>query len=294
VEISLSGRAASTDAALFVLALAASPGFADAETIGAALNALPQVARTSAQLCTFAAFAENFRGWGRGLRSAIAAWYLNQPGSELAYRMLETMEHNGWSHRDLLRLSHPKAATAVHNALFQWAVEGELGHLATPEILASDLRQVRGYELAKKSASEDEVVSLIEENRLSSSMIPAQWLESRLVWEALLPSLSYQDLVSQVGRLTEVGLLEPQSPVTALVVARLIDRKRIRNSRIHPAALLEVLDAYRLAPGAVSSIANALEEAFYLAFGISSRLAIACTWRWMRPAENRPHLPCPT
>ena len=87
---SLSGRAPKSDPALFVLALAASPNFANAETMAAALDALPQVARTGAQLCTFAAFAENLRGWGRGLRSAIAEWYLNQPASELAYRMLQS------------------------------------------------------------------------------------------------------------------------------------------------------------------------------------------------------------
>lgn len=266
VEVSLAAKIVKSEPCLFVLALAASPDFASAETVSAALSAVPQIARTGAQLCAFAAFAENLRGWGRGLRSAIAQWYLSQSASELAYRMLESMEHNGWSHRDLLRLSHPKAATAVHNALFQWAVDGELGHLATPEILASDLRQVRGYELAKKSASEDEVAQLIEENRLTFPMIPAQWLDSALVWEALLPSLSFEDLVSQLGRLTEVGLLESQSPVTALVVARLIDRKRIRNSRIHPAALVAALDAYRLEPAAVPNVVDALEDAFYLAF----------------------------
>jgi len=264
VEISLSGRVPTNHPALFVLALAASPNFANAETIAAALNALPQVARAGAQLFTFAAFAENLRGWGRGLRSTIAEWYLNQPASELAYRMLQSMEHNGWSHRDLLRLSHPKAATPVHNALFQWAVDGELGHLATPEILSSDLRQVRAYELAKRSASEDELVQLIEENRLTAQMIPSQWLESALVWEALLPSLPYDALVRQLGKLTEVGLLRPQSPATALVVARLIDRKRIANSRIHPVALLDALDAYRREPVAVASVIDALEEAFYM------------------------------
>jgi 60 kDa SS-A/Ro ribonucleoprotein len=264
VEISLSGRVPTNHPALFVLALAASPNFANAETMAAALNALPQVARTSAQLCTFAAFAENLRGWGRGLRSAVAEWYLNQPASELAYRMLQSMEHNGWSHRDLLRLSHPKAATLAHHALFQWAVDGELGHLATPEILSSDLRQVRAYELAKRSASEDELVQLIEENRLTQQMIPSQWLESALVWEALLPSLPYDALVRLLGKLTEVGLLLPQSPATALVVARLIDRKRIANSRIHPVALLDALDAYRREPAAVASVVDALEEAFYM------------------------------
>ena len=100
VEISTAGRAPKNAPALFELALAASPNFADAETVRAALSALPQVARTGSDLCIFAAFVENLRGWGRALRSAVADWYLSKPASELAYQMLTHPHGNGWSHRD--------------------------------------------------------------------------------------------------------------------------------------------------------------------------------------------------
>ncbi len=265
VEISTAGRAPRNNPVLFVLALAASPNFADALTIRAALDALPEVARTGADLCGFASFVENLRGWGRGLRSAVAEWYLRKPAAELACQMLTHQQRNGWSHRDLLRLSHPKAATSAHNALFQWAVEGELGHLATREILSGVLRQVHAFELAKKSASEDEIVNLIEENRLTDEMIPSEWKNSARVWEALLPSMPYAEMLRHLGKLTAVGLLQPHSPATALVVARLIDRKRIANSRIHPIALVDAQLAYRQQPAAVASIIDALDEAFHLA-----------------------------
>jgi 60 kDa SS-A/Ro ribonucleoprotein len=265
VEISARGGAPRNNPALFTLALAASPNFADAETMQAALRALPEVARTGTDLCNFAGFVENLRGWGRGLRSAVADWYLRKPAAELAQQMLTHQHRNGWSHRDLLRLSHPKAATASHNALFQWAVDGELGHLASREILSGDLRQVHAFELAKKSASEDEIVNLIEENRLTHEMIPSEWKNSARVWEALLPSMPYAELLGQLGTLTAVGLLQPQSPATALVVARLIDRKRIANSRIHPIALADAQLAYRQKPAAVESVIDALKEAFHLA-----------------------------
>jgi 60 kDa SS-A/Ro ribonucleoprotein len=49
------------------------------------------------------------------------------------------------------------------------------------------------------------------------------------------------------------------------VVARLIDRKRIANSRIHPIALLEALLIYQGELAPVAGIIGALEEAFYLA-----------------------------
>ena len=266
VEISTAGRAPKNAPALFELALAASPNFADAETVRAALSALPQVARTGSDLCIFAAFVENLRGWGRALRSAVADWYLSKPASELAYQMLAHPHSHGWSHRDLLRLAHPKAATPAHNALFQWAVDGELGHLASPEILSGDLRQIRAFEQAKKSSNENEIILLIEENRLNHELVPSEWKTSARVWEALLPSMPFVDLVRHLGKLTEVGLIQPQSPATALVVARLIDRKRIANSRIHPIALLDVQQAYKQLPRAVTSVIDALDEAFHLAF----------------------------
>jgi 60 kDa SS-A/Ro ribonucleoprotein len=266
VEISTGQCAPKSDPALFVMALAASPNFAGSKTVSAAFNALPEIARTGKHLCIFAAFVENLRGWGRGLRTAVADWYLSKPASELAFQMLSYERRNGWSHRDLLRLSHPKAATPAHNALFQWAVEGELGHLATPEILSGDLRQIRAFELAKKSASEEEMVQLVEENRLTHEMIPSEWKSSARIWEALLPSMPYLELLRHLGKLTAVGLVQPQSPATALVVARLIDRKRIANSRVHPVALLDVLLAYKQEPAPVASVIEALDEAFYLAF----------------------------
>jgi 60 kDa SS-A/Ro ribonucleoprotein len=274
VAISTAARAPKNDPALFVLALAASPKFADAGTNTAALEALPLVARTGTHLCTFAAFIENLRGWGRGLRSAVADWYLSKPAAELAYQILKYQHRAGWSHRDLLRLSHPKAAHAAHNALFQWTVEGETSHLATPEILTGDLRQVYAYELAKKAAGEGEIVRLVEDYRLTHEMIPSQWKNSASVWEALLESMPYTALVRNLGKLTAVGLLSPQSPATALAVARLIDRKRIANSRVHPIAVLAALLTYRQGHGEkgdlrwvpVVSIIDALDQAFYLAF----------------------------
>ncbi len=274
MEISTSSRAPKNEPALFVLALAVSPNFADSKTISAALHALPEVARTGRHLCNFAALVENLRGWGRGLRSAVADWYLNKPASELAYQMLKYQQRDGWSHRDLLRLSHPKAPTPAHNALFQWAVDGELGHLATPEILSGSLGQIRAFELARKAAGEDEVVQLIEDYRLTHEMIPSQWKNSARVWEALLQSMPYMALVRNLGKLTAVGLVQPQSPATALVVARLIDRKRVANSGVHPIALLAALLTYKQGRGQkgdldwepVSSVIDALDEAFYLAF----------------------------
>jgi 60 kDa SS-A/Ro ribonucleoprotein len=269
VDISASGRTPKNDPALFVLAMAASPAFADTRTNAAALSALALVARTAAQLCAIAALVEGFRGWGRGLRSAVADWYLNRPVKELAHQMLKYRNRSGWSHRDLLRMAHPKAVTPEQNALFRWAIDSEIGDLAP-----DDLQQVYGFELARRATAESEIVRLIEDYRLTHEMIPARWKNSRGVWNTLLADMPYHAMVRHLGKLSAAGAIATGAETTGVVVARLIDRRRIERARIHPLALLGALLVYRQGRGErgslrwnpVPAIADALEEAFYLAF----------------------------
>ena len=266
-EVSESGRALSHDAALFALALASSPEFADAETNAAALHALPKVARTGAHLCKYASYVGSVRGWGRGLRSAVADWYTSKQVQELATQILKHRHRKGWSHRDLLRLSHPKPPTPDHNALFQWAVEGELGHLAAPNIASGKLRQIYAFEQLKRTTDEIEMVRLVEDYRLTHDIIPPSCRKSAAVWEALLGSMPYMAMVRNLGHMTAAGLIAPQSAATALVVMRLVDRGRIRRANVHPASLLSALAKYRSGPWQASSVvASALEDALHLAF----------------------------
>lgn len=269
VEISSAGRAPKNDPALFVLAMAAGPTFADAKTNALALAALPLVARTGTHLCTFAAFSRKLRGWGRGLRSAIADWYVSRPVAEVATQALKYRNRAGWSHRDLLRLAHPRSANPAQNALFRWVVDGEL-----PVTVPGELRQIRAFEMAGKAGSEREVIRLIEDYRLTHEMIPSRWKNSAAVWEALLQEMPYNAIVRHLAKMTAVRLLAPMSAAAALVVARLIDRRRVERSKIHPIALLAALLAYKQGRGVrgglswapVASIIDALDEAFYLAF----------------------------
>jgi 60 kDa SS-A/Ro ribonucleoprotein len=265
VAVSVAGVVPKHTPAIFVLALAASPNFADAATNRGALAALPLVARTGKQLCEFAAFAQNLRGWGRGLRSAIGKWYVEKPVRDLACEMLSEEQHGEWSHRDLLRLAHPKASTAEQNALFQWAVEREIGHLAPADLPMGNLRQLYAVEQARKAHEEHEVAHLIEEFALTPEMIPGEWKSSTVVWEALLHDMPYATLLENLGTMTEVGVLAPMAPATALAITRLTDGRRVRQSGVHPIAVLSARLAYQAGGEPVRNIVDALDEAFYLA-----------------------------
>jgi len=106
VQVSEAGRAPKNDTALLALAAVASSG-TSAKGRAYALAHLDRVARTGAHLFKFAEYVQQFRGWGRGLRHAVAGWYNDKSVDALAYQLLKYRQRDGWTHRDLLRLSHP-------------------------------------------------------------------------------------------------------------------------------------------------------------------------------------------
>src|SRR3989344_1861946 len=265
VEISESGRAPKNDPALFALAVAA--GLGDDTTKRAALNALPRVARTGTHLFTFIKNVQGFRGWGRGLRRSIGRWY-EQDIDRLTYQLTKYRQRDGWTHRDALRLAHTTPPTAAHQALFHWATQGKVQD-ELPALVQTFIEVSRATKV-------DEVVTLIGANRaLSWEMIPPQFLGDAKVWEALLPNLPMTALLRNLGRLTANCLIVPLSDAVRLSAGRLGNAESLRKSRVHPIAVLGALSTYKEGHGGrgrlswepVAQVTDALDEAFYLAFG---------------------------
>jgi 60 kDa SS-A/Ro ribonucleoprotein len=287
VTVSREGRAPKNDPALFALALAA--GVGDEETRKAALQALPQVARTGTHLFQFAAFVEGFRGWGRSLRRAVGRWYAAQPVDELAYQAVKYRHREGVTHRDLLRLAHPAQSVSAgnptlavsdeHRRLFEWIARG-----GDVEGLP---RLVEGFVRAQNAETPKQAAELVREYRLPREALQPEHLTSAEVWEALLEDMPMTALVRNLATMTRVGVLAPGSEGTARVVAQLGDGERIRRARVHPIAVLAALRTYASGRGvrgrstwvAVREIVDALDAAFYAAFGnvepVGKRLLLA-------------------
>lgn len=272
VAVSEAGRAPKNDPAIFALALVTAYGNDLARR--AAFTALPRVCRTGTHLFHFAQYAEGLRGWGRGLREAVAGWYTGMPERDLAYQAVKYRGRDGWTHRDLLRLAHPKPVGETRSALFHWMVKGWPGVGDEPHPDAA-LRPVWAYERAQRAASADAVVRLIRDERLPREAVPTEWLRDPAVWEALLDDMPMTALIRNLATLTRVGLVAPGSEATARVVAQLADAKRLRAARVHPVAVLSALLTYKGGHGVrsggtwtpVTPVVDALDAAFYAAFG---------------------------
>jgi 60 kDa SS-A/Ro ribonucleoprotein len=270
VEVSEAGRAPKNDPAIFALAMAASYG--DDETRRAALAALPRVCRIGTHLFHFSAYVEQFRGWGRGLRNAVGQWYAGQSERELAYQAVKYQARDGWSHRDLLRLAHPKTE-GTRQTLYHWMVKGWEGVGEDPHP-DEDVRIVWAFERAKRAQSADETVRLIRDFRLPREAVPTQWLTDAGVWEALLDEMPMTALIRNLATMTRVGLIAPNSETTRRVVDELGNQSRLKRARVHPIAVLAALKTYAAGHGErgrntwtpVQSVVDALDGAFYAAF----------------------------
>lgn len=264
VEISQAGRAKNNDYALLVMALVFAHG--DVATKMYAKDKVSLVARTGTHFLHFVNFANGLRGWGRALKNVAQTWYSGKGVDNLAFQVAKYKQRDGWSHRDVMRLSHVKPGEDTRRqSLYKYIVKGEI-ETATPQI-------IHAMEEAK-TASTKRVIELISEFRLSHEMIPNEHKNDPKIWEALVPSMGLNALVRNLNKLTAVGLIAPYSDTSKLIASKLGDVEAIRKERLHPISLINAKLIYQRGHGDKGSMVwtpdhattALLEEAFYNSF----------------------------
>src|ERR1051326_5133455 len=256
VEISDAGRAPKNDPAIFALALVVTHG--DPQAKAHAFANMNKVCRIGTHLFHFAEYVNAMRGWGRG-------------ADDLALQAFKYQQRDGWSHSDLLRLAHPKAPSAQHDAVFRWMLNGEdsLGEREVKRKVRGEDRVakygatgalpklVEAFERAKRSTNVIEVVKLIDEFDLPREAIPTQWLNEVRVWGALLERMPMTAMIRNLGKMTTLGLLAPFTDAKRLIVQKLRDETALKRARIHPLAVLVAQKIYAQGHGDKGGCAHA-------------------------------------
>lgn len=280
VEISDQGRAPKNDPAIFVLALCAAHG--DKETKKEAFKNLSKVCRIGTHLFQFASSVDTQRGWGRSLREGIANWYNEKSSKDLAFQLVKYKQRDGWSHRDLLRKSHPNAE-GDKDALFKIATlisgnkdnKNELIDEAISSIEDEHTRTWLGAVRDVGNANDkSKVVDLIHENNLPREVIPTEFQNDPAVQEALLEKMPPHALLRNLGNLGKSGLLKPLSNTEKRVVEKIGNHEHLCKRRVHPIAVLMAQRIYGSGHGmrgsgawqVCNNVVEALEEAFYGTF----------------------------
>ena len=230
----------------------------------------------------FIYYCMTMRGWGRGLRTAISDWYTGRRLKNLVLQMVKYRSRNDWTHRDLLRVSHPfQHNSRALNEVFAWVTHG------TMPSDYPDFDLIRAYEAAQKAETADEVVELIHEYELPREAVPTTMMSEPKVWEALGHYMPPVALVRNLANLTRYGAIAPMK------AGWVCDRIREMSSGdedsgpgdVHPISILTAMLTYRMGhppkmPGRPAStrtwtpvqpVLDALDDAFDRSFAGAPR-----------------------
>uniref|UniRef100_A0A3B5LCM8 TROVE domain-containing protein n=1 Tax=Xiphophorus couchianus TaxID=32473 RepID=A0A3B5LCM8_9TELE len=232
------GRAVSPGPALFALALCSQ--HSELKTRQAAFKALREVCRDPAHLFSFVQYKKELKEgmkcgmWGRALRKAVSDWYNEQDALNLAAAVTRCKQREGWSHQDLLRLSHTKPATKAVALISKYVTKGwkEVQAAYADKEKSEEVAKVLSYlevlEKVKRSCDEVEVSGLIEEHKLEREQLLTDHLRSKQVWSALLKEISLQSILKILGKMTSNRLLEPRSAETQTICERLQNESSLK------------------------------------------------------------------
>ncbi|AZU97177.1 Ro-like RNA binding protein [Streptomyces phage Gilson] len=227
VDVSVNGRALKNSPALFAMATVMTEG----QDKAYAREAVQKVARTSTHLFEYAQYIDDLGGWGRAKRRSVAEWYENKSLDMLAYQAVKYRQRNGWTHRDLFRLSHPQG------------VDQGVGNFILGKDVESEVEILKGFAEMQSATSVKDVIRTLETFRnLPWETIPTQFLKDVKVWKTLFYNgqLRGQALIRNITRLARIGAFDDMVFATDYANA-IANQEMIQKTRLHPINFLNAV-----------------------------------------------------
>jgi 60 kDa SS-A/Ro ribonucleoprotein len=199
------------------------------------------------------------------VRRGIEDWLTTFKPQELAYQFTKYRNRNGFTPRDVLRLTHPKpAALSPAHLVYAHATQhpppfysDEHPDLAAYLAAAATLRDTKDPAIA---------APLIREHRFSWEHVgQQQLLKDAHVWQAILDTgMPYTALLRNLRRLVQLNMFESETSLSQ-VTEKLANADAITHSRAHPIQVLQAIKALE-STDAPQPILTALNTAFDAAF----------------------------
>lgn len=230
VEISYNGRAYKNSPSIFALALTFKHGSEDIKPY--LRSVVTKVCRTATHLFELAEYFEALGGWSRAKRSAVADWYNQKTPDQLAYQAVKYRQRNGWTHKDLFRLVHPKGVDkSVGNFILGKPIEDTV-----PPI-------IDGFEAAQKAKTPKGALIVLEAYKnLPWEALPTELHKSPEIWKKLFYNgqLKGQALVRNITRLARIGAFNDMM-FAKDYADMLANDEQIKAGRLHPLNYLNAI-----------------------------------------------------
>lgn len=233
---------------------------------------IKDVCQTSTDLFLFAEYSKELgKGWGSTMRRSICGWYDAKSPHGLARQVTKYQQRNGWSHRDLLRLSHYKTDDIAKNNVLKYVCQNAKWN-ESPDTGPSDIYLAAIQEA--KEASVERTIELIDEFKLEREHINTEHLKNPGVWRALMETMGGWALLRNLNALAVNGVTVGTNSATKRVV-ELLSQENVMKSGVHPLKFLIAHRQYSSGKGMLGSqtwtpvpqIVNAIDKGFTYAFG---------------------------
>ena len=212
----------------------------------------------------------NAKGWNTSMKNCVSSWYNSKTPENLIYHVTKYKNRNGWSHKDVLRLSHTTTNDEQLNRVFRYIIKDLEENVQYPECF-NYVKAIK--HLSDESCTLDDVITSIRKFNLVREQIPTKWLNEKNVWDSMLPTMPNTALLRNLNKITSVGSLETvhKDDITGLDIV-LCKISKIKD--VHPLQLLISLKQYSSGQGDKGSltwkphprICSALNSAFYELF----------------------------
>jgi 60 kDa SS-A/Ro ribonucleoprotein len=240
-----------------------------------AREAVNKVVRTGTHLFEFTNYLNDLGGWGRAKRKAVASWYESKTPESLAYQAIKYRQREGFTHRDVFRLSHP---VGVDQAVGNFILGKSTGKFSDESV--GKVAILDSFQAMQRAGSVQDVLTVLDESKgLPWETIPTEFLKDVRVWKQLFENgqLRGQALVRNITRLARLDAFKDLD-FAARYAKALTDEEMIAKTRLHPINFLNAAVVYNTGQvdrrgygrtkdwTASSVIKDALDEGFHLAF----------------------------
>ncbi|XP_046611310.1 60 kDa SS-A/Ro ribonucleoprotein-like [Neodiprion virginianus] len=229
----------------------------------AAYNAIKTICTTPQHFILFVKFASQIaksapepkHGWGAGWRKAVNEWYLSKDALDLAKCVTGCKGRYGWTHKDIVKLSHPKTDDIAKKAVLKYVLFGlkeTIKDFGDKPEAAEVIEYIQKIENFKHC--EDQVLAgrLLELHNLTLDHVPGHLLKSEEVWNSLIPTMNITMLLHNLQRMHNIGILEPTGTAVDKVVDEICNQEKLLKEKIHPALVLITIKNYEKSGPALS------------------------------------------
>lgn len=214
-------------------------------------------------------------GMGRSVKRAVNGW-LNKMSEYHAIKY--GAGGQGYSLRDILRVSHPKPTNETQDMIFLWLTDHDKWQAADKAMLTPQITAFEAIKRLDLSNGQESARAMIAEGKLPYEVVTGVMKPDVETWAALMSQMPYMALMRHLNTLQRAGVLKIEANAH-YVASRLVDVNAVRKAKVLPFRLFMAYQMFKAEDPNERVISEALAQAMDVTFenlpNLGGRVCIA-------------------